>query len=348
LRVVHFINALPPIGGAERLVVDLVHQSPDRPVSVVTWFSRDNGLVDDNGPDVDLISLRPFSWHQLSRAIRAFRVADVVHAHLFPTQYLAALLPCPVLFTEHNTWNRRRDRKWLRPIERWVYARFAKVVVISDETGGSLTSWIGREPPHLETIPNGIYLDRFSAPPRSSPLRDSFVLGMAGRFAVEKDHDTLIRAMAQLPERFRLRLAGDGPLREKLVGLAESLGVADRIEFPGIARDMPAFFSSLDAYVQCSHFDGFSIVAVEAMASGLPTIASDIDGLRDTIGDSRALFVANDAGSLASLVRSIAVSQDLYRSLAEHAVEQAAQFDIAYTAERYAQAYAEVASGCGG
>jgi len=343
LRVVHLINALPAIGGAERLVVDLAHESVERPVPVITWFGRDNSLVDTGNEDIDLISLRPFSPRQFVRAANAIRSADVVHAHLFPTQYLAALLPRPVVFTEHNTWNRRRDRKWLRPIERWSYARFAKVVAISDETGRALANWIGREPPRLETIPNGIRLDRFASPARMPQEKRHFVIGMAARFSVEKDHETLIRAVTLLPTRFRLRLAGDGPLKDQLKSLAEALGLANRVEFPGIARNMPEFFCGLDAYVQSSRFDGFSIVAVEAMASGLPTIASDIDGLRDTIGDPRALFSAGDATALATLVRSIADSADLYRALSEHAVHQSTRFDIATTARSYARAYAMVA-----
>jgi glycosyltransferase involved in cell wall biosynthesis len=170
-----------------------------------------------------------------------------------------------------------------------------------------------------------------------------FVLGMAARFSAEKDHETLLRAVTLLPDRFRLRLAGDGPLKDQLKALAGTLGLANRVDFPGVARNMPEFFHGLDAYVQSSRFDGFSIVAVEAMASGLPTIASDIDGLRDTIGDPRALFSAGDATALAMLVRSLADSADLYRALSEHAVHQSARFNIATTARRYTRAYAAVA-----
>lgn len=343
LRVVHIINSLPAIGGAERLVVDLAHQSALRPVPVITWFGQDNSLVADKSEDVELIPLRPFRIRQLVRAATAIRNADVVHAHLFPTQYLSGLLPRPVIFTEHNTWNRRRDRPWLRPIERWSYARFAKVVAISDETGRALSAWLGRPPPLLETIPNGIRLGRFSARPRPLPTRDDFVIGMGARFSGEKDHATLIRAVSLLPTRFRLRLAGDGPLREQLQELTKSLGITERVDFPGVTRDMPAFFRSLDAYVQSSRFDGFSIVSVEAMASGLPTIASDIDGLRDTIGEPRALFLAGDATALATLVRTVAESPELYRLLSSHAVAQASRFDIVATARRYARAYAAVA-----
>ena len=274
LRIVHIINNLPAIGGAERLLVDLAHCADSRPVTVITWWGTDNSLVQGGNPDIDLVPIRPFSVGNLARAIAAIRAADVIHAHLFPTQHRAALPPRPVLFTEHNTWNRRRDRRWLRPVERWCYARFSKVVAISDEVGNALAGWLKKQPPALETIPNGIRLERFRAPARRSPARNDFVLGMAARFAVEKDHEALIRALALLPDRFRLRLAGDGPLRQQLVDLAAVLGVAQRVEFVGIARDMRDFFLNIDLYVQSSRFDGFSIVSVEAMASGLPTLVS--------------------------------------------------------------------------
>jgi glycosyltransferase involved in cell wall biosynthesis len=333
---------MPSIGGAERLVLDLARQDGSR-VPVVTWFGADNSLVAAHGDAVDLIALRPLRIGSLLRAFRAVRDADVIHAHLFPTQYLAALLPRPILFTEHNTWNRRRDRPWLRPIEKWCYGRFAKVVVISEETGHALCEWIGRTPRELETIPNGIDLSRFDRRTRVRRQGAEFVLGMAARFAVEKDHETLLRAMPLLPAEFRLRLAGDGPRRAEIATLAATLGVEDRVEFAGVATDISAFFRTIDVYVQSARFDGFSLVSVEAMASGLPTLGSDIAGLRNTIGEPRALFTAGDPASLAACVRDVAMVPGLYSTLAAHSVAQASRFDVSVTASRYRAAYRTIA-----
>jgi glycosyltransferase involved in cell wall biosynthesis len=340
MRVVHIINCLPLIGGAERLVLDLAKASAQRPVPVITWWNADNSLVElDSTHALDVISLRPLSLSALKRARRVLSAADVVHIHLFPSLYLAPLLSKPTVYTEHNTWNRRRDRWWLQPIERWCYRRLSKVVSISEMTGRALVKWLGESPPALETIPNGVDLGRFPLRARKVRRGVDMVIGMAGRFAQEKDHETLLNAFASLPATFRLKLAGDGPLLREFQEKARALGVASRVEFLGVVSDITAFYRELDLYVQSSRYDGFSLVAVEAMASGLPVIASDIDGLRDTIGRSDLLFEAGNPESLASRVLQIYHDPERYDRLSEYAAKRAITFDILETARRYEAAY---------
>jgi glycosyltransferase involved in cell wall biosynthesis len=342
-RVVHIINALPPIGGAERLVVDLAKCSQDRPVPVITWQSTDNSLVElEGGDSVDLIPLRPFTFHALLRARRAIAQADVVHVHLFPTQYFAPLLCKPTVFTEHNTWNRRRRYPWLKPVERLCYRMITKTVAISDETAAALVAWLGREPPRLEIIPNGVRLERFPLVERTPPT-ERFTIGMAARMTEAKDHATLIAAMERIPDRCTLLLAGDGPLRPDLERQVAKLGLEERVRFLGVVHDMPRYYAEIDVYVQSSWHDGFSLVAVEAMACGLPTLGSNIPGLAQTIGTEEALFTPGDADQLAARLTALISDPVLYSKLARHAVAQARRFDVRETAARYARAYAEIA-----
>ena len=343
-RVVHIINDLSAIGGAQRLVLDLARQSDQQPVPVIAWQSRENSLIEaDSSGAIDLIALRPFSWKALQRARRAVASADVVHIHLFPTQYFGPFLSKPTIFTEHNTWNRRRQYPWLRPLERQCYRRFTKTIAISDDTGITLTEWLGEKPPRLETIPNGIDLSRFSRRSRTRS-HDRFMVGMAARMNVEKDHATLLKAFSMLPGEFRLMLAGEGPLRDQLEQQSRTLGLDDRVRFIGTTRNMPQFFDDIDVYVQSSWYDGFSLTVVEAMASGLPTVGSDIGGLRVTIGTPDALFRPGDAQHLAQRLMALASDSAALCALSAHAVQQASRFDIRHTAECYARAYAEVAN----
>src|SRR5688572_31493747 len=99
---------------------------PTKPTTVVAWWKADNSLIEqDVRGDLELIALRPFRFANFKRAIRALREADVVHVHLFPSLYLGALLNHrATVYTEHNTWNRRRDVPWLRTLERVVYRRY--------------------------------------------------------------------------------------------------------------------------------------------------------------------------------------------------------------------------------
>lgn len=344
-RVVHFINALPAIGGAERLVLDLARHAPIKPVPVITWLSPDVSLLDfDTEGDLEVLSLRPFSARSAGRAFDCLRTSDVVHVHLFPSQYLGSLISKPKLFTEHNTWNRRREIHAFRIPDRLSYRTYDTVVAISPETGGALTSWLGGAPRDLRTIPNGIRLDRFSGVARVPVSSDRpIVIGMAARFNEEKDHRTLLRALPLLPDH-RLELGGSGPLEAELRALAASLAIADRVNFKGVISDMPAFFEGLDIYVQSSRFDGFSLVAVEAMASGLPVIASDIDGLRDTIGRHEQLAAAGDPTALARAIAAISHDGSAYSAAAAHGVKRSRAFDVATTAAHYQALYAELAA----
>jgi glycosyltransferase involved in cell wall biosynthesis len=344
VKVVHIINALPSIGGAERLVLDLAMTAAHRPVPVITWWGKDNSLLSQDGArTLDVIALNPFKFTNLRRAIRALCDAQVIHFHLFPSQYLVHLLRKPSLFTEHNTWNRRRGYKLWRPLERHCYRRFTKVIAISDAVGRSLCEWLEEAPPRLQIIENGVALERFSRRLRALPATE-VQIGMAARMCDQKDHATLIRALARLPPRYRLRLAGDGPLRPTIEQLAAELGVSGRVEFLGIVTDMPAYYESLDIYVQSTHWDGFSLVAVEAMGSGLPSLASDVPGIRDVIANPLALFPLGDAARLAERLGAIAEDARAYEQMSAFALAQADKYDIRRTAEEYQRVYEEIAA----
>lgn len=340
MHIVHLVPAMPAIGGAERLILDLAIAAPSNKNTVIAWPGTDHSLLEqDTTRALDLVALRPFTRSAHRRARQAIKSAHVLHSHLFPMMYIAPFLGRPVLHTEHNTWNRRRDRAWLRWFERSVvYSRFDRVVVISDATGKSLEDWIGKRIKNLEVIPNGIDLARFSGAPRCAP-GERAVIGMAARFAAEKDHETLIRALALLPERFTLYLGADGPLLASSQALVETLGLGHRVEFLGRLRDMPKFYSEIDIYVQSSNEDGFSIVCVEAMASGLPVLASNIPGLRDTVGNPEMLFAHRDHRALAAQLEAVCSSSRIYENLANFSCERAVQFSIQRSAARYGAAY---------
>ena len=343
VRVVHLINSLACIGGAERLILDLAAHMPTKPTTVIAWWEADNSLIEqDVRGDLDLIALRPFRFAHLRRAIRALREADVIHVHLFPSLYLGALLNRgAAVYTEHNTWNRRRDVAWLRTLERSVYRRYRKVIAISEETAKSLCGWLQEKPAALEVIPNGINLDRFPLAPRPPPT-PPYVLGMAARFAPEKDHETLLRALALLPETYSLWLGGDGALRSRMEALTRQLGIDHRVTFKGRVRDMESFFRSIHLYIQSSKFDGFSLVTAEAMASGIPALVTDIPGLRETVAIPHLLAPQQDPEALAAQIRATVENKALYTQLAIYAVGRARQLDVRETARRYVAAYTAV------
>lgn len=130
----------------------------------------------------------------------------------------------------------------------------------------------------VEVIPTGINTTKFF--PGAGSAEAEFVIGIAARLHPVKRHVDLFAALRLLGGRARLRIAGDGPLAAELRAAAPP-----NAEFLGAIADMPAFYRSLDAFVLCSDHEGMPLALIEAMASGLPCVATRVGGMIDLIGD---------------------------------------------------------------
>lgn len=163
---------------------------------------------------------------------------------------------------------------------------------------------------------------------------DKFVLFYAAEFSARKSQQTLIQAMPLLPPRVRLVLAGDGALRDECVRLAETLGVADRVDFPGHVENVGEWLAACDAAVSASRIEGLPFNIMEAMHAGKPTIASDVKGHADLIehGVSGLLYPYGDAAAFAAQVEALLASPERCRELgaAAHASVQRYSFDAVF------------------
>ena len=132
-----------------------------------------------------------------------------------------------------------------------------------------------------------------------------FLLVYAAEFSARKNQAMLLRAMQALPPQVKLLLPGQGALLKDCMALAGSLGVADRVVFPGQVSDMPRWYAAADAAVTSSRSEGLPFNVMEAMARGLPVIASAVKGHTDLItnGKTGLLYPYNDAAAFANAVR---------------------------------------------
>lgn len=179
----------------------------------------------------------------------------------------------------------------------------------------------GFERSRLHLLPNAVDLARF-APPASrdqATLRAVFV----GRHVPVKGLDVLLAAWAKasLPPGAQLTVAGDGPERDRLIALAHQLGIAQSVAFPGLVHDVPALLRASNLYVQASHQEGLPNAVLEAMANGLPTIATRISGHEDVIADgvTGMLVPPNQVDALAEALSQLAARDDLRRTMGDAA-----------------------------
>ena len=165
----------------------------------------------------------------------------------------------------------------------------------------------------VEMIPNGVDTDAFHPAPRGDDRR--FELLFVGRLTEQKRLALVMEAFARLcresgeREAPRLSVVGDGPLREPLQAAAARLGIAERVTWHGwVSRDrLGEIYRAADCYVQASNIEGMSNTVLEAMASGLPVVASDGPGNRDVVvdGGNGLLFPVDDGEALLGAIRRL-------------------------------------------
>lgn len=233
-------------------------------------------------------------------------------------------------------------KRWKPKLLRKLHSPFVeRYVTVSEDLKNFLISRVGIGANRISAICNGVDTERFqpSATPDLEWLPQSFRgsdlvrFGTVGRLQPVKDQATLIRALAlaiksspsDLAPRLRLIIVGDGPLREELAGLAESLGVSRQVFFAGDRNDVPRVLQSFDAFALSSLNEGISNTILEAMATGLPLIVTGVGGNVELVpgGEIGAHFAAGDTGALASLLISYGWNEEL-RSVQGQAARQRA------------------------
>lgn len=247
---------------------------------------------------------------------------DVIHAHsgyngerVLPLYELGHLrMPLVVTFHGHDVHAFLRHK----PLEHFgaLFARASALVVCSGFMQARLLS-LGAPPEKLHVIPNGVDIDGIVFRERHPPQGRSLRLLTIGRLVPFKGLHVLIEALRQPSMQaldWQLDLVGDGPLRPTLVEQAEKAGLAERIVFHGAcAREkVLSIIDASDLYLAPAVVDADGdtetqgVALLEAMASGLPVIASSVGGIPETLGTAAAAFVPpGDANALAAAVKNL-------------------------------------------
>jgi glycosyltransferase involved in cell wall biosynthesis len=359
MKVLHVIDSLA-LAGAETLVKDLVLKAGEFGMTAEVYALKTSGtalefLLQQKGKVVFSGGLKSVYDPRHVRRCAAHLAGnfyDVVHVHLFPAQLWVAMAAKAVhngqttfVTTEHSTENRRRKRI-LKPIDRWMYRQYASVACISERTREHLVAWLPELSSCTPVIANGIDTARFAqaSPAPSGQIgtdREKALILCVGRLETAKGQDVLIRAIAMC-DGVELALVGDGVRRNELARLVRQLNVSHRVHFLGLRTDVPELLKSADIYVQPSLWEGFGIAALEAMAAGLPVIASDVPGLSDVVGDAGVLVPKGSPESLAKVIQQLSKDAPRRQQLGTQCAERASRFDIIRTAEQYAALYSSV------
>ncbi len=196
-------------------------------------------------------------------------------------------------------------------------------------------------------IPNAVEVG--AAPRRARGSTEALRIVSVGRLAEPKDFSTLVTAFARLPAgTARLRLVGDGPLRGPLELQIADLGLDGSLEFAGEVADVGPFLDEADVFVLSSRSEGMPLSVLEAMAAGLPVIASDVGGLREVVveGETGFLVPPGDPGALAARLASLAGDSDLLELLGDGGRRRAEEhFSLPRWRERHIDLYRSLLDG---
>lgn len=311
-------------GGAQKIVLELIKKIPKEEFEIhliageVTgkegsYWDEAKSLLDEKYIHV-LSSLvrapNPFKDYSAYRSLlRIFKEvkADVVHTHTSKAGVIGRLaaqkLNIPKVI--HSTHGLIYDEDAKIPgikkglmlktflfAERFVGKKTDSLITLSEqETGDAIRLKLAPNS-HIKSIANGIPLEALSKIERTQSHweGETLTLGIAGRLASEKGHELLLNCFKRLCDRYdhlKLRIAGSGPLDSRLKELAKSLNLENKVEFCGYQSDMAAFLKTIDIFVLSSHYEGFGLVLVEAMASGIPVVATDVGGVSEVVVDGK-------------------------------------------------------------
>lgn len=312
--VLHVIHQLAT-GGLENGVINLIDrlQESEFRHTVVCIESASDFRQRLKRQDVEIIALNRSEagiWRvrrQIHSICRRLRPAIL---HTRNMSGLDALLPARLagvgycIHGEHGWDVDNLQGQKLRPaLLRRLHSPFVdRYITVSKDLERYLVERVGIAPRRISHVCNGVDVDRFT-PAREKPAgllpahlraETSFVIGTVGRIQPIKDQAVLVRAFAevvgQIPASrgyLRLVIVGDGPLLPALRDLAHSLGVADLAWFPGAMSNVPEVLRLFDLFVLPSLNEGISNTILEAMASGLPVVATDVGGNVEIVDDGR-------------------------------------------------------------
>lgn len=350
----HIISS-PRGGGAELLVRELHKYNVSRNLDAhVIYFT---GSSEGLGKNETVLGVNPRSFLNIFRVRKILKRLSsgtqghlTVHLHLtWPFLYVTlaslGLSNIKLFYTEHSTTNKRRNIPLLWILERLLYARFSRIICISQGVEKALSNWVGPSiAKKLVTIPNGARI--YSLAVRQPLVGRLPRLVSIGSISTKKNFATAISAIAQLQDEIdTYTIIGEGAERARLEKIIKSLQLEDKVRLLGWSDDIEVHLHAADIQLIPSLWEGFGLVAVEGMSTGLTVVASNVEGLREVLDESNpSVTLVSQPKSVEEWVVAIRKAiADIHsqgaNNLASSSRKQAEKFTLDQMAKRYLEIY---------
>ncbi|MDH3704726.1 MAG: glycosyltransferase [Acidimicrobiia bacterium] len=361
VSVLHLIKGLGP-GGAEQLLVEQAQgRDRDRFRYEVDYLvaEKDHMVPHLRAAAVPVRRLAGRAWPLALRARLARGDVDVVHAHSpllaaaarTASRSLPAASRPKLVTTEHNRWP--RHHRLTRTVNQLTLGWDDATLAVSDDVRATMPASAD-----IESLVHGIDGDavrrhqgaRASVRAELGLGPDHVVIANIANYRAEKAHEVLMAAAASaLADNPTLRfvLIGQGPRADQMAALHRDLGLGDRVQLLGYRPDATRLLAGADGFTLSSRHEGLPVALMEALAMGLPVVATRAGGIPQAVEHGReALLVdVDDTDGLAGAYRRLASSAELRRRLGAAARHRADAFDVERTVRHLEQLYTRLRAG---
>lgn len=362
MKILHYINNLGS-GGAEKLLTDILPAFKNEGHEAHLLISNkeknvkkyEDSLTKD-GILVQSLNTSFYNPFQIFKVIAIIRKEkyDIVHAHLFPSQYWLAFasffIPKNVKLvkTEHSVFNERKNYRLLKPLEKLVYSRYKYIIAITAAVKQNLSDWLN-EDEKITVVHNGVNLKQIfhNQLDQKPDFLDSSKINllMVARFDLsQKDQKSLIEALNLIEDKknYHLYFAGVGVNLKNCELLVADLKLDNYVTFLGVRNDVYNLMNKINLNVLSTNHEGLSGVALEALASGKPFIASDVIGVNDIVPDESFLFPKQNPEKLAKKIIEVSMNKSLQNELVSKALKHVQNFDTPKMVNGYLSVYKKV------
>lgn len=302
LRVTVFFGGFT-IGGGQRVVSEIIKNIDQSQIelTVLCFEGKANTAMEQEAEKVcSIIYLNEKGKVTLAKARRIFAALkatkpDIVHVHLGGMVYVvpwALLHSTPLLITAHTKPEKAFPRQVL-PLIRWgLRRRKIRIAAVSKENLAMMREYFQLNDERLVYVNNGIDLKIYYA-----KRHEIFTFINVARQDENKNQVQIIRCFAEVHKRHpntKLILVGDGPCHQMLKDQVHDRGLHESVDIMGMQSNVEEYYAVSDVYVQSSHREALPMSVLEAMASGLPIITTDVGGMRDIVSTNGYLIPDND------------------------------------------------------
>jgi glycosyltransferase involved in cell wall biosynthesis len=336
------------VGGMENYVLRLLQRLPGDAFHVTCLCiaeSRFTAQLRDIGCSVHTTPMTDEpEWQSLQLGVSLIRAEaiDVIHAHLPNAHLLAGILgritERPALATIHGRYLHIRDFEVHKLMQTHI------CVVAKSAYFHALN--LGVPASKLRFIANGVDTEIFHPMAKTDYLHSIInvspatpLIGFIGRLSHEKGPEVFVQVASMVLKRFEkyhFVLVGDGPMRQKLKDDIDNMGLNDYVHMAGLQSDMPQVYSSLDLVVSTSYSEAMPLAIIEAMASGLPVIATNVGGVIDIVEVGRTGLL-NGVGDLNGMANNIVTMMS----------DESARIEMGKAARKRAEANFELSNSVG-